>query len=69
MIKFFKRIFKKRCTHQWEIDCRSNVVQLDGMGYVLRLCIVKCRNCGKYEQKWLDSIPQPNDVIATWTEK
>ena len=66
MICFLKRIFKKTCTHKWAIDCRSNVVQLDDMGYVLRLCIVKCEKCGKYEQRWLDSIPQADDVITSW---
>jgi hypothetical protein len=65
---FLKRIFKKKCTHKWYIDCRSNMVQLDDMGYVLRLCIVKCEKCGKYEQKWLDSNPQGDDVITTWVE-
>jgi hypothetical protein len=68
MKEIFKRIFKKRCTHRWKIDCRSNAVQLDSMGYVLRLCIVKCPNCGKCEQRWLDSIPQSDDVITTWRD-
>ena len=33
MKDFFKRIFKKKCTHKWYIDCLSNMVQLDDMGY------------------------------------
>lgn len=44
-----------RCKHKWEVTERSNVLQLDGMGYPLRLCIVKCSKCDKSDQMWLDT--------------
>lgn len=47
------RLFK--CRHDWEIAKRSNVLQLDEMGYPLRLCIVRCKKCGKSDQQWLDT--------------
>lgn len=46
------RIF--RCNHDWNVDQRSNVLQFDGQGYPLRLFIVKCHKCGKYDQHWID---------------
>lgn len=42
------------CKHKWIITNTSNTLQLDDMGYPLRLCIVKCRKCGKIEQQWID---------------
>ena len=41
--------------HDWEVTERSNVLQQDGMGYPLRLCIVKCKKCGLTDQHWLDT--------------
>ena len=50
----------------------SNVLQLDEMGYPLRLCIVKCITCGKTEQIWNDvhedALKDPNNVILKWTD-
>lgn len=43
-----------RCSHDWYITERSNVLQLDEMGYPLRLFICKCSKCGKYDQQWID---------------
>ena len=43
-----------RCSHDWRITKRSNVLQLDEMGYPLRLFICKCSKCGKSDQQWID---------------
>jgi hypothetical protein len=43
-----------RCSHDWHITERSNVLQLDDLGYPLRLFIVKCSKCNKYDQQWID---------------
>ena len=47
-------LFTKVCKHKWRTDQRSNVLQLDSMGYPLRLFICKCANCGVSDQKWID---------------
>lgn len=44
----------KKCIHTMKIIQKSNVLQQDGMGYPLRLCIVECTKCGKSEQMWMD---------------
>ena len=67
---FFKN---KRLFHScnYNITDRSNVLQLDEMGYPLRLCIVKCPICGKTDQMWLDTnvdeLKNPNNVILKWS--
>lgn len=43
-----------KCNHNWKITERSNVLQLDDMGYPLRLFIVECSKCGKSDQQWID---------------
>lgn len=43
-----------KCSHNWHITERSNVLQMDNMGYPLRLFITKCSKCGKSEQMWID---------------
>lgn len=43
------RLFK--CNHDWYITEKSNVLQLDDMGYPLRLFICKCSKCGKSSQQ------------------
>lgn len=43
-----------KCSHNWEIEYPSNVLQFDGQGYPLRLFVVKCSKCGKYDQHWID---------------
>ena len=48
------KLFKKECKHKWEFDQKSNALQLDDMGYPLRLFIIKCSKCGKSEQVWID---------------
>ena len=66
---------KKKCDHDWNITERSNVMQLDDMGYPLRLYIVKCSKCGKSEQKWIDvsvseceELQDGKSVLVKWTE-
>ena len=46
--------FNKKCNHKLVITERSNVLQLDSMGYPLRLVIVKCKHCGYSDQIWID---------------
>ena len=48
-----------------QILMRSNVVQLDDMGYPLRLCIVKKGK--KTDQVWLDTVDREGDVVLKWT--
>ena len=43
-----------KCNHNWKVTERSNVLQLDDMGYPLRLFIVECSKCGKSDQQWID---------------
>lgn len=43
-----------KCKHDWRLLERSNVLQLDDMGYPLRLCIFRCNKCGKSDQQWVD---------------
>ena len=43
-----------KCKHNWKITEKSNVLQLDELGYPLRLVIVKCIKCGKSEHQWID---------------
>ena len=43
-----------KCNHDWKRTEKSNVLQLDDMGYPLRLYICKCTKCGKSDQMWID---------------
>jgi hypothetical protein len=43
-----------KCNHDWKRTAKSNVLQLDDMGYPLRLYICKCTKCGKSDQMWID---------------
>lgn len=63
----------KRCRHKFAVSERSNILQLDGMGYPLRLCIVTCSKCGKSDQWWLDvgfdeleEIESGKSVLIKW---
>ena len=47
-------IFKRKCKHNWKVHQRSNILQLDDMGYPLRLCICKCGKCSQSDQQWID---------------
>lgn len=53
------------CNHDWNIEQRSNVLQFDGQGYPLRLFVVKCRKCGKYDQHWIDVDISEADELKT----
>lgn len=57
---------KNRKEEPFNILYRSNVVQLDEMGYPLRLCIVEGNGRLKPEQVWLDSIHQEGDLTLEW---
>lgn len=50
-----------KCKHDWRLLERSNVLQLDDMGYPLRLCIFRCNKCGKSDQQWVDV---PKEALA-----
>lgn len=43
-----------KCKHNYMITEKSNILQLDDMGYPLMLCIAKCCKCGKSKQIWID---------------
>lgn len=51
----------------FKITHRSNVVQLDDMGYPLRLCIVEYPN-KKSDQVWIDTVDREGDVVLVWEE-
>lgn len=68
-------LFRKKCNHDWKIVEKSNVLQLDYMGYPLRLHIVKCAKCGKTEQCWgdvdvncLKELDTGESVLCKWTK-
>ena len=54
-----------RCSHDWKVEQRSNVIQFDGQGYPLRLFVVKCSKCGKYDQQWIDVDIDEADELET----
>ena len=53
-----------KCKHKWEYE-RSNALQLDCMGYPLRLFVVKCLKCGKSDQQWIDVGVEELDLLDT----
>lgn len=56
------KLFKKK--KPWiTIEERSNIIQFDGMGYPLRLCIT---NQG---QMWIDTDKQDGDVVLRWEKE
>ena len=57
------RLFK--CHHNWEIIEKSNVLQINSMGYPLRLYICKCTKCGKSEQHWIDVSEYSKNELET----
>lgn len=59
------RLFKKICDHQWKVYKKSNVLQLDEIGWPLRLCICECSKCGTYDQKWLIASLTDMDKLQT----
>lgn len=68
-------IFKKECNHDWKAIEKSNILQHDDMGYLLRLYIVKCKKCGKTDQRWIDvnddclkELETGKSVLCEWTK-
>lgn len=57
--------YKVKCSHDWRISERSNVLQLDDMGYPLRLFICKCSKCGKSDQQWIDVAERELEELKT----
>lgn len=54
-------LFKRKKHNMPRIVKRSNVIQLDEMGYPLRLCIFSAG-----EQRWVDTYDEIGDVILEW---
>ena len=57
------------CSHDWFITKYSNAIQLDDMGYPLRLAIAKCAKCGNFNQFWIDTAEsdiKDEDFIIKW---
>ena len=59
--------------HDYHLTERSNVIQLDAMGYPLRLYIRTCSKCGLSEQVWIDvdksilnEVDTGNIVLLEW---
>ena len=76
VIKIIKKTKCHRKGHDWVVTDRSNVIQQDDMGYPLRLCILKCKRCGKSDQKWLDTnisaldeVKNGKSVLLEWEEE
>lgn len=53
------------CNHDWKVEERSNAIQLDDMGYPLRLFIVRCSKCGKSDQHWIDVSTKELEELKT----
>ena len=62
-----ERVRRKR-DECFEIIQRSNVIARDGMGYPLRLCIVRVSKDPEVppEEMWLDTQEQEGDVEIKW---
>lgn len=56
---------KVKCNHEWGNYEKSNALQLDSMGYPLRLYIRKCSICGASEQVWLDVPEEQAEELKT----
>lgn len=54
--------------HIWKIKERSNIIQYDNMGYVLRLFLCEC-SCGKTKQMWIDSAECKSDCVCIWSKE
>jgi hypothetical protein len=53
------------CNHKWKIEEKSNLIQLDDMGYPLRLFIVRCSKCGESDQQWIDVSTRALEELKT----
>lgn len=67
-MKFFKKYKDKNKDKPFNILYRSNVVQLDEMGYPLRLCIVEGNGRKNSEQVWLDTVDRDGDLVLKWED-
>lgn len=54
---------KTKCEHEWHPESKSNALQLDSMGYPLRLYICRCSKCGAHDQQWLDVAEEQAEEI------
>lgn len=66
---------KRHCKHEWKLIEYSNVLQLDDMGYPLRLCIFKCSKCESVDHRWVDvpksalnELDTGKSVLLKWTK-
>ena len=49
-----KKLFKRKCQHEFVVIEKSNAIQFDSKGYPLRLCVCRCQKCGYSDQIWID---------------
>lgn len=68
-------LFRKNCDHSYSAKRKSNVIQLDFMGYPMRLCVCKCEKCGKIKYMWIDEplsakaeLENGSSVLVEWRE-
>lgn len=71
----FKGLFIKPCSHSFTTIMRSNALQVDGMGYPLRLFLCKCEKCGEIHQLWIDvpkeelkELDSGSSVLVKWED-
>lgn len=43
-----------RCRHEYILTSRSNVLDVNNYGAVMRLCTFTCSKCGKTIHEWCD---------------
>ena len=61
-----RRLFKRKCKHEYVRTHISNVIQYDDLGYPLRLCIFECKHCKSSKQEWYDTVERDADQILKW---
>ena len=54
-----------KCNHDWKLYKESNILQFDDYGYPLRLSIMKCSKCQKYDQQWNDIPIEETEELRT----
>lgn len=55
----------RHCKHHFVRTERSNVLQLDDLGYPLRLFITTCTKCGASQQQWFDVSTSEMDELES----
>jgi hypothetical protein len=68
MKRWIRKLFKKKCRHDYKIVDVSNVIQFDSLGFPLRLYVLRCTKCGNHKQEWIDSFKGKGDVVCKWRE-